>query len=154
MSSAGLSKTVGYVALDDANQMIIISIQGTSVNSNPTDFITDVDFIKLNTTLCGSANTHDGCQLHDGFYQAMQDAATVVTPVVLSAAESYPEYTIVATGHSLGAAVAALLGTQLRNQGTNVDIYTYGQPHIGDEDVQLHSRSVSGEGRQLSDNPH
>lgn len=113
------------------------------MHSNPIDFFTDIDFLKRNTTLCGSANTHDGCKVHDGFYRAMMDAAVVVEPVILTASENYPDYTVITTGHSLGGAVAALLGAHLRNLGTKVDIYSYGQPHVGDSDISDYIQSQS-----------
>lgn len=143
MYSAGFSKTIGYVAIDKVNSLLIISIQGTSMDSNPVDFFTDIDFLKQSTDLCGDANTHDGCQVHEGFYRAMLDAATVVTPIILLAAEQHPDYRIVATGHSLGAAIAVLLGTKLRNEGMKVDIYTYGQPHVGDSDIANYIQNQS-----------
>ena len=76
----------------------------------------------------------------------------MVTPVVTAAAKANPTYKIVATGHSLGGAVAALLGAILRNDGNIVDIvrevllcnyrtstynfkYTFGQPHVGNADI-------------------
>ena len=63
--------------------------------------------------------------MHQGFYDAMQQASTVVTPVIAAAASAYPTYKVVMTGHSLGAAIAALFGTKLRNSGYTVDIVSY-----------------------------
>jgi putative lipase involved disintegration of autophagic bodies len=50
----------------------------------------------------------------------MQDAATVVLPAVQAALQEYPDYKVITTGHSLGAAVSALLGTLLRNNGIGI----------------------------------
>ena len=46
----------------------------------------------------------------------------MVTAAVTKAVAANPTYKIVSTGHSLGAAVAALLGVMLRNDGHTVDI--------------------------------
>ena len=46
-----------------------------------------------------------------------------------------PSYTIVITGHSLGAAIAAIAAVEIRNAGSNVDLYTYGQPRIGGSEI-------------------
>lgn len=89
------------------------------------DFITDIDIMQQETSLCGVADTLDGCSVHEGFYKAMQDNANIVNEVVAKAASLYPSYRIVTTGHSLGGAIAALLGTQLRNEGYIVDIVSY-----------------------------
>lgn len=45
-------------------------------------------------------------------------------------AKSHRDYKIVATGHSLGGAVASLAAAQLRNDGYDVALYTFGSPRI------------------------
>jgi putative lipase involved disintegration of autophagic bodies len=92
------------------------------LSSNPIDFLTDIDVIMVKTNLCGSANTHDGCSVHDGFYGAAIAVLSVVTANVKSALAANPSYQIVCTGHSLGGAIAALLATMLRNQGYHIDL--------------------------------
>jgi putative lipase involved disintegration of autophagic bodies len=86
------------------------------------DILTDINLIRSKTDLCGKANKKDGCLVHDGFHSAMKDAAVVVVPAVEAALKKYPNHKVIATGHSLGGAVSALLGTLLRNRGHNVDI--------------------------------
>jgi predicted lipase len=122
-----IRKQWAYVARDDVSQLIIVAIQGTSTVSNPTDFVTDIDIIQWYSSLCGSANKVDGCSVHDGFHRTMKDAANVVNSVVAAAEKDYPSYRIVTTGHSFGGAIAALLGTELRNEGQIVDIVSYVQ---------------------------
>jgi predicted lipase len=55
----------------------------------------------------------------------MYDNAHIVNSVVAKATTMYPSYKIVTAGHSLGGAIAALVGTQLRNKGHIVDIVSY-----------------------------
>jgi hypothetical protein len=50
---------------------------------------------------------------------------------IATAKAQYPDFKIIATGHSLGGALAALAAGSLRSQGTTVDLYTYGQPKVG-----------------------
>jgi putative lipase involved disintegration of autophagic bodies len=108
--------------VDDTNKLVVASIQGTSISSNPIDILTDINIIRVNTDLCGTANTNDGCEIHLGFWVAMNDVLDAVKTDVTNVLKTKPGYKVISTGHSLGGAVAALLGAALRNAGTNVDI--------------------------------
>jgi putative lipase involved disintegration of autophagic bodies len=114
--------TAGYVAIDQINQLIIVAIQGTSISSNPINILTDADLHRDQTSLCGAANTVDGCLIHDGFWQARNDVLQIVETSINAALAMNPNFRIVTTGHSLGGAVAALLGATLRNSGLFVDM--------------------------------
>lgn len=140
---SGFSNTTGFVAVDDTHKLIVISIQGTQAKTNLASVLTDLQIDRVNTPLCGTANKNDGCEVHMGFYNAALDVQATVTKAVAAAKAAHPDYKVVATGHSLGAAVSALLATMLRNAGTNVDLYTYGQPHLGTVDISNYIQSQS-----------
>ncbi|GMF15039.1 unnamed protein product [Phytophthora lilii] len=64
-------------------------------------------------------------------------------------AEQYPDYRLVATGHSLGAAVAALSAMQLRHEFPNIHCYAFGTPacvtqELADESYDLVTSVVNG----------
>lgn len=120
--SIGETNTAGFVAIDNTNKLIIVAIQGTSIASNPIDVLTDIDLIRDKTDLCGTANTNDGCEIHSGFWQATNDVFSLVEINVNLALALHPDYKIVTTSHSLGGAVAALLGAKLRNCGKLIDV--------------------------------
>lgn len=133
--------------------MIVASFQGTKPgDSNIQDLLSDINIDRVETDICGTANTNDGCKVHEGFLNAGKDALGPVTTAVKAALVKNPTYRVVMSGHSLGAAIAAIVGTMLRNDGMIVDIvrfpfsqvqkkcsnklqYTYGQPHIGTADI-------------------
>jgi hypothetical protein len=58
-----------------------------------------------------------------------------VLAAISTAQKQYPDYKVIATGHSLGGALASLAAGVLRSQGTTVDLYTYGAPKIGLEGI-------------------
>ncbi|TVY87816.1 Lipase [Lachnellula willkommii] len=55
-------------------------------------------------------------------------------PAVSTALLEHPDYRIVVTGHSLGAAVGTLAAVDLRSwKDSVVDLYTYGSPRVGNQ---------------------
>lgn len=72
----------------------------------------------------------EGCQAEYGFYDSWMSVKDVVVGTVKTAVSIFPDYKLVSTGHSLGAAVAVLAGAYLRDDGYAVDIYTYGCPRV------------------------
>lgn len=116
------SMATGYIAIDPTNDLIIVAFEGTP---GLTDFISvldDVEIARDDSTICGTANTNDGCEIHHGFLQVWSDAQDVVESALAIAVETYPTYSIVFTGHSLGAAVASIAAAVERNAGYIVDL--------------------------------
>jgi alpha-beta hydrolase superfamily lysophospholipase len=102
--------------------LIVIAFRGsTTIDA----WITNFDFDTTNTDICS------GCTAHHGFWNSWVDARDAVTPAVKQAATTFPDYKIVAVGHSLGAAIASLGAAQLRNSGLTIALYTFGSPRIG-----------------------
>ncbi|PTB69470.1 alpha/beta-hydrolase [Trichoderma citrinoviride] len=114
----------GFVAVDPAHQQIILAVRGSK---NIRNFIADIEFAFED---CDFA---PGCEVHDGFQKAWNEIADAATAAVTQAAAANPAFGIVATGHSLGGAVATLAATVLRTQGFPVDVYTYGSPRVGND---------------------
>ncbi|EHA28261.1 lipase [Aspergillus niger ATCC 1015] len=113
----------GFIAVDPTNELIVLSFRGSSDLSN---WIADLDF-----GLTSVSSICDGCEMHKGFYEAWEVIADTITSKVEAAVSSYPDYTLVFTGHSYGAALAAVAATVLRNAGYTLDLYNFGQPRIG-----------------------
>ncbi|KEY67829.1 hypothetical protein S7711_04967 [Stachybotrys chartarum IBT 7711] len=111
----------GYVAVDHARSEIIISIRGSN---NLRNFLTDVVFIRQGCDL------FSGCQVHAGFGTAWKEIESKATAAVAAAVAANPGYSVVATGHSLGGAVATIAAGYLRRSHA-VDIYTFGAPRVG-----------------------
>ncbi|KAJ5223285.1 hypothetical protein N7468_007827 [Penicillium chermesinum] len=116
--------TTGYLAVDNTNQLIVLAFRGSSDISN---WVANLDYDLTDVDLC------DGCQAHSGWWSAWGSGANDITAQVQSAQSTYPGYKLVVTGHSLGGAIAALGGSALRNAGYQLDLYTYGQPRVGNK---------------------
>ncbi|CAI8590820.1 unnamed protein product [Vicia faba] len=77
----------------------------------------------------------DDAMVHRGFYTAYHN--TTIRPTVLGAVERakkfYGDIPIIATGHSMGGAMAAFCGLDLvvNKQENKVQVMTFGQPRIG-----------------------
>ncbi|KAE8353429.1 Alpha/Beta hydrolase protein [Aspergillus coremiiformis] len=121
--SSSFGDPSGFLAVDETNKLIVLSFRGSSDLSN---WIADLTFI-----LTDDSNLCAGCEVHDGFWQAWSHIADTITPTVQSALSKYPDYTLVMTGHSYGAALAAIAATVFRNAGHSVELYNYGQPRVG-----------------------
>ncbi|KAL7945429.1 alpha/beta-hydrolase [Trichoderma barbatum] len=114
----------GFVAVDSARQQIVLSFRGTK---NLRNFITDILFGFTDCSLV------DGCEVHDGFNLAWSEVETAATDALTQARAANPSFGIVATGHSLGGAVATLGASFLRTQGFPIDIFTFGSPRVGND---------------------
>lgn len=96
------------MAVDNTRDEIVVAFRGSSDLRN---WIADFDFIQVSYDYC------DGCYVHDGFKESWDEIKSYALSYVESAFATYPDYTLVVTGHSLGAAVATLAGTELRIEG-------------------------------------
>lgn len=70
--------------------------------------------------------------MHSGFALGWEERRVDVLASINSTISS-GDYGLVVTGHSIGAAVATLAATELRNLGYELDLYTYGSPLVGNK---------------------
>ena len=89
--------------------------------------IDNLDAVLTDYPLCND------CQVHKGFYKAEQAVYADVLAQVETLVAKYPSYTVLVTGHSLGAAMATLTAMDLQNSGVgNVKLVNFGSPRVGD----------------------
>ena len=112
----------GYIAVDKTRSLTVLAFRGSESVRN---FLADADFPTVPTDICS------GCEADQGFYNSWLEARTGVMSALQSSAAANPSYQVVVVGHSLGGAIAAIAAAELRDQGSNTDLYTYGQPRIG-----------------------
>lgn len=104
------------------------------------NWLTNIQFPTLGTSICPT------CLASNGFWNSWLEAQKNVLAAIKKAQTQYPDYKVVATGHSLGGALASLAAGVLRSQGQTVDLYTYGAPKIGLESIsQYLSKTDKGQ---------
>lgn len=106
--SLGVTDATGFVAVDDVNQVIVLSYRGSASLGN---WIGNVN-LGFNAFMpCKN------CQVHAGFLSSWNDSKDQVKAALTQAKSANPNYAIVYTGHSLGGAITTLAAAELRQQG-------------------------------------
>ncbi|KAK5939369.1 hypothetical protein PMZ80_008673 [Knufia obscura] len=121
----GVADATGFVAVDDTNKLIVLSYRGSTSLSNWIGNI-NIDF--------NAFAPCSGCLVHRGFLSSWDDSKDSITATLTQAKSDHPDYSIAATGHSLGGAIATLAAADLRQQGFDIALYTYGSPMVGNAD--------------------
>lgn len=96
-------------------------------SNNVRNFITDVVFTWTDCPFVSE------CKVHKGFQAAWDEISAPAQAAVTKAVNENPGYRVVATGHSLGGAVATLGAVYMRANGRSVDVYSYGSPRVGND---------------------
>jgi hypothetical protein len=93
-----------FVSVDPTLKWVVIAVRGTLSSD---DILTDV---------CGSNSEFGNGLAHSGIEKAARHVLRNVLPIVESMGTAYAGYSLICTGHSLGAGVAAMLTILLRQQ--------------------------------------
>ncbi len=113
----GTSQVQYVLNFNDARRIQVISVRGTDNDVN----------VDLDLDTKGVRDRKSGIFMHSGFRTAARDIFVDLKPRLK------PGYTTYLTGHSLGGAVAAILGIYLTIDGYKVGrIATFGQPKFTD----------------------
>ncbi|KAJ5246253.1 mono and diacylglycerol lipase precursor [Penicillium chermesinum] len=121
-SNSTLTDTSGFVARDDTNKAIILSIRGSYSVRN---WISDVEFPYTDPGLC------EGCEAEFGFWNSWDVVREPVTQIIHEAVAAHPDYELFVVGHSLGAAVATLAAADLRIHGhLEATLYAFAAPRV------------------------
>lgn len=117
-------KTHTQAFITHSDKVVLISVRGTEPTHK--DILRDMDARQIPYGEGGGNG-----QAHRGFHGAFLAAREFVTKYLR--AFYRPEQSIIVCGHSLGGAIALLLGEWLRNNWSeNVQLYTFGAPRAAD----------------------
>ena len=139
------SKLLMLIGVDPEIKGLIVAFRGSDNAKN-----WFVDDFRIYPQKFDDIPACKGCRVHRGFYKAMQaireDFGFNISDIVdgFLAIPKYKDYTIFFTGHSLGGALANLAAIYAEN---NTDyklpaqVYTFGQPRVGDKDYAKYYNS-------------
>lgn len=126
---------VGYSPQYDA---VVVAFRGSM---DLTNWIDNMTFIKKR-----AYHAYPAVKVHQGFYWVYRSVADQLVPAIQTLLSSYPNARVMVTGHSLGAAVAAICTFELTFlDGVVVDaLYSFGEPRVGNADfsAMLHNATI------------
>lgn len=128
------------MAADHTRRIVVVSFRGSSSGAN---WEFNFKQKQVPTGLC------NGCDGHEGFFRSWTVVRERVFELLRTAAQSYPGYTVILTGHSLGAAVAAFGFMDLLNSGlTTLLVRWFRQPPFSAAITSGHVNETNGNGVQ------
>jgi len=144
------TNTFGYVGVNMTDRTIVVSFRGTQSNSLRNWVI---DLFYLHGTVTYKNLT--GVEVHKGFYDAYLRLRDQVLYSVQDLAKTYPQYGLVVTGHSLGAALGTLCALDLVTAGLEfpggVTVINFGDPRVGNAAfAQLFNRWIPNAFRMVN----
>lgn len=120
-SSSFFTDVTGYIAVDHTRDLMVLAFRGSHSVRN---WLADVDFLTVPTDVC------PGCWAHQGFWDSWVEARHGILATLATTAAAHPSSKVVVVGHSLGGAIADFAAVEIRKNGINADLYTYGAPRI------------------------
>lgn len=119
---------LGYSGVHPSSESIFVVFRGSSSLLN---WLDDFEVQKVPYESYKECT----CLVHKGFYNATQHLRDSTVESVTKLVELFPTYRVITTGHSLGAAIAMMMALELNKALLNsqVEIYNYGQPRVGEK---------------------
>jgi len=120
-----------YIGYEPNSDIIIISFRGT-VATSFRNWLSDLTSFKpVESPYCPAA----GCKIGKGFSNAYKALREAVIDALRSLKKACPKAKVHVTGHSLGAAIAMVCASDLKNSHTDPDtVITFGCPRTGNQE--------------------
>ncbi len=119
--------TQGYIARDDTR--MVLAFRGTEPQ-NLRDWFTDAQMLLKHYPKVGKWFKKP--KVHSGFLGAFNSIQEEIRTKIMALMDENPAYSLLITGHSLGASLATLAALDLNETlRMNITLYTYGGPRVG-----------------------
>ena len=125
----------GYTGVLISTNSIYVVFRGSFSDRN---WIDDFEILKTKYHTFSECD----CKVHRGFYQATLNLKNSTINSVNFLKKKYGYSNVIVTGHSLGAAIAQMMGMELVAVNISNIIYNYGQPRVGDKDYARFVNSI------------
>lgn len=134
----------GFVAVDHEREVVMLAFRGSSTRQDwysdfeiyPTDYEPTSKKEYKSLVKEGKLRECKDCKIHKGFYRFIETLSHDFLVRVERIFKKYPDYNLVVTGHSLGAALASICGIELKLRGFNPLILTYATPKMFNKELQ------------------
>jgi hypothetical protein len=128
----------GYTGILKSTKTIYVVFRGSSSKLN---WMADFEVTKREYDTYPECD----CKVHHGFYDATENLKDHVIKSVREIKDKTGYSKVIVTGHSLGAAIAQLIGMELSAIDIKNDIYNFGQPRVGDDKYASFVNIISDE---------
>jgi hypothetical protein len=125
----------GYIGILDKTKTIYVVLRGSSSIMN---WLNDFEIKLVNYNSYLECN----CFVHNGFYYSALGVTNTTVQQIKFLKLMQPNYSVVVTGHSYGAACGQLLAMELERNGIKTKIYNYGQPRVGDSKYAAFAKTI------------
>ncbi|KAL3727601.1 hypothetical protein ACJRO7_032354 [Eucalyptus globulus] len=126
----GKTKRLGVIKLIACVQHCLQAYVGVAMDLSAVNWVKDLYWKQLDI----NDPSVPGAMVHHGFYYAYHDMTIRpgILDVVIRAKDLYGDINVMATGNSMGKAMASFCGLDLvvNHEALNVQVLTFGQPHI------------------------
>ena len=134
----------GFIMVDQIRKVVTVVFRSSTTRQDwisdftilPVDYAPVCDREYRKRIKLGEIQECKGCKMHRGFHVFTETLSRNFLEKIEGILESYPDFQIVATGHSLGAALAIMTGIELKLRGYDPLVITYASPRIFNFEMQ------------------
>ena len=134
----------GFIMVDQIRKVVTVVFRSSTTRQ---DWISDFTILPVDyTPICsdeywrrielGEIKECKNCKMHRGVPIFIETLSKHFLKKIEGILESYPDFQIVATGHSLGAALAIMTGIELKLRGYDPLVITYASPRIFNSEMK------------------